>query len=206
MSGTVGGGERRYTTGGGCGGTLVDHHAQELNASFEARHGFDSGLTMATSAAIAHQEDDAPGAEGDDAALGQVTIRGGYRGAYAGFELGPTLLMSASAGAEVLPLPAGNVWLGVPDVAYVYGDFLTGPMSMVSFPLGVGLGHQSDRVRFEAGVQPGNISRREQCPALHVDGRYRVGRTWLGLNGDGCSAEVWRAGVSVGYSFAALGG
>lgn len=205
MSATLGAGERRYTTGGGCGGTLVQHHARELNGSFEARHGFDNGFTMATSASLARQDDRAQGGQAEDDMMGQVAFRGGYRGAYAGFELGPTVLLTASEGQEVLPLPAGNVWLGVPEYAFLYGDFLTGPLSMVSMPIGLGLGHQSDRVRLEAGLQQGNISGRDECPAVHLDGRYRFGNTWLGLNGDACAQDAWRAGVSIGYSFGSGG-
>ncbi len=185
---------------------MVQHHARELNGSFEARHGFDNGLTMATSAALVPQDDRAEGGEADDGATAQVTVRGGYRGTYAGFELGPTLWMSSNGSGEVLPLPAGNVWIGVPEYAFLYGDFLTGPLSLVSMPIGVGLGHQSDRLRLEAGLQPGNVSGHEQCPAVHLDGRYRVGKTWLGVNGDACNDDIWRAGVSLAYSFAAGGG
>ena len=120
-----------------------------------------------------------------------------YRGSYAGFELGPTPLMSSKGGAEAVPMVVANVWLGRPSAAYVYGDILSGPLSIVSFP---------DRLRIEAGIQAGNLSRSDQCPVLCVDGRYRVGQTRLGFNGDACSEEVWRAGVSRGYNFKSDGG
>lgn len=204
VSGTVGTGQRNYQAAVGCGTALVEHQVREFTVGLEIRRGFESGWTFATAAGISQQTDEVRGAPATNLLLGQLSLRGGYRGAYAGFELGPSVLFRSDWEGQILPVPSFNLWVGVPRFAYLYVELFTAPLSAVALPLSVGVGHQSESLRVQVGAKPGNTADGlffGACPALHVDGQVRIGRVWLGMNADACDEEIWRAGLSLGYSF-----
>jgi len=188
----VGYGEYEYVGGrGGCGGPSWRYQAREGMFHIRVRHRGPSGFTVAAEGGTgsgrlhsAQLED--PGDEenpGHPPELDQqrnvhlVGLRLGYHGSWFGAELGPGLLLSDSIyDRDALLLPSAEAWIGVPDVAYVWGGFLTGPIGRSSPPFGFGLGHTGDRLHLTAG-----ITGPDEHDTLRLEGDVRVvERLWVG--------------------------
>lgn len=94
--------------------------------------------------------------------LGYVNgaVRIGYNHKYFGVALGPAVH------SETGVIPSGELWAGVPQYVFVYGEVGAGPVTSRYLPAGAGLGHSSERVRAQLGF---NLESR-----LIAAGSYKV--------------------------------
>lgn len=95
---------------------------------------------------------------GDAAVHGVAAARVGWHGQNFGLEGG--IALPARPGLWDSPVwvqPTGMVWAGKADVVYAWARYLYGPTSLSTPSAGpmAGLGHDSDKLRLLAGVDPG---------------------------------------------------
>jgi hypothetical protein len=99
-------------------------------------------------------------AVGDRRDLGYVAARVGYAGRWAGGSAGPSLLFEAHDHAH--PFVSAEGWLGLPRLAYAFGELIAGPLSGARLPIAAGIGHADDRIRVEVAIGAANSARQHE--------------------------------------------
>jgi hypothetical protein len=190
---------------GGCNSPRYTHRAREVPVHAVVTYRRQSGFTLEGETAwslaevrTAVLDDTAAGAPqfavGERRNMGYTTIRAGATGRFAGFSLGPLLLLESKQDAHAVL--SANLWFGVPSVLYVWGDFLSGPLSGNRLAAGVGLGHAGDRVALEIGIAPAESAARNQGNRLAASASmdaWITQRLSVGLVGSAASSDSWTA-------------
>lgn len=142
-------------------GALIveDYRLVEVGADLSVEHRFAKGWTVAVSGSTAPG---VPFVLGDAAAepaveqaylwSGVSKVEAGYHGRFLGGQVGPAFLWRPETTGGLL-VPTGALWVGKPEVLYVWGEGLPVPLTGLDtlFWAG-GLGHRSRLVHAEVGT------------------------------------------------------